>query len=61
MKIGSTFKTREGKQVTVIEFCSDPTHPVVCIDDKKRLQKYTKEGKYISSEVKHKQDLVNQL
>jgi predicted transcriptional regulator len=61
MKIGNTFKTREGKQVTVIEFCSDETHPVVCIDHKKRLQKYTKDGKFISNTVQHKMDLVEQL
>ncbi len=61
MKIGNTFKTREGKSVTVIEFCSDETHPVVCVDEKKRLQKYTRDGKYISSTVQHKQDLVERL
>lgn len=61
MKIGNTFKTREGKNVTVIEFSSDATHPVVCIDEKKRLQKYTREGRYISSTVPHKLDLVEQL
>jgi hypothetical protein len=61
MKIGQTFKTREGKQVTVIEFCSDETHPVVCIDSKKKFQKYTRDGRYISNTVNHKLDLVEQL
>ncbi len=61
MKIGQTFKTREGKQVTVIEFCSDETHPVVCLDHKKRFQKYTRDGKYISATVNHKQDIVSQI
>ena len=60
MKIGNTFKTREGKQVTVIDICSDETHPIVCLDEKKRLQKYTRDGKFISSAVQHKQDIVIQ-
>jgi len=61
MKIGNTFKTREGKTVTVIEFCSDETHPVVCLDGKKKFQKYTREGRYISNAINHKHDLVEKL
>ena len=58
MNIGETFKTRDGELVTVIEVTSNATHPVVALDTKRRFQKYTREGRYISSEVHHKKDLV---
>lgn len=61
MNIGERFKTREGKVVTIVSFVSNETHPVVAIDDKKRLQRYTREGNFISSAINHKQDLVERV
>jgi hypothetical protein len=60
MQIGKTFRTREGELVTVIEITSDKTHPIVCLDSRRRMHKYTNSGRYISDSVNHKKDFVSE-
>ena len=58
MNTGNIYKTREGKNVTVINFVKGHTHPVVCLDDKKKLVRYTTNGRFLDDDFDHKQDII---
>lgn len=58
MEIGQRFKTRQGNAVTIIGKIASDSHPYLGIDEKKRIQKYTGEGFFISPSFQHKLDLV---
>lgn len=58
MNTGNIYKTREGKNVTVINFVKGHTHPVVCLDDKKKLVRYTTNGRFLDDGFDHKQDII---
>lgn len=60
MKIGQSFRTRENEIITVIEVTSDKTHPIVCLDSRRRMHKYTAQGRYISDAVNHKKDAIRE-
>lgn len=61
MKIGDSFKTREGTVVTIISITNNVSHPVIAVDAKCCLQKYTLEGCYISPKVQHQKDLIGKV
>jgi len=60
MKLGERFKTISGLSVTLVAHGSNITHPLIFLDDRKRLHNYTREGKFISDLHPHPMDVVNE-
>jgi hypothetical protein len=62
MKIGDTFKTREGEFVTIYSVTgSTPGYPVIAIDSSKRFITYTATGHFLKERVENAKDLVEKL
>ncbi len=61
IQIGNTYSTKSTRSplITIIDIPGTLSHPVVGIDNKKRLFHYTKEGKFIDVNFPHEMDLAN--
>jgi len=62
MKIGDTFKTRDGEFVTIYSVSSStPDYPVIAIDSSKRFITYTASGHFLKDRVENAKDLVERI
>ena len=61
-KVGEHWKSRSGELVYIFQIRDETdTHPIVGIDNKKRIQRYTPKGSYISDIKPHRNDLVERV
>lgn len=62
IQVGCTYKTNSKRSPTIviIEIDGNDSHPLIGLDNRKRMFRFTKEGKFVSSEFKHEMDLYDQ-
>lgn len=57
-KEGETYLSKSGKRVTVIRNNLSGDYPVLGVDDRKILHKYTEKGRAISNSFSSEDDLI---
>jgi hypothetical protein len=57
-KVGQLWKSRSGKFFTVLFVNQGSEYPIVALDEKSRMLKFTKEGFFVNKEFFHENDLT---
>jgi hypothetical protein len=56
--VGQTWLTRKGQKYVIIDVGTAGEHPVLALDSKKRMIKFTREGYFISNSISNENDLI---
>jgi hypothetical protein len=56
--VGQTWLTRKGQKYIIIDVGTAGEHPVLALDSKKRMIKFTREGAFISNGISNDNDLI---
>lgn len=60
-RVGDTWLTRSGDHFAIISVSTAGEHPVLAIDNKKRMAKFTREGYFVSEQFPNPNDLVERM
>lgn len=59
--VGQTWVSRDGVKYTIVSVNTAGDQPVLAVDPKKRMIRFTREGFFISKSFLHDSDLMEQL
>ncbi len=60
-RVGDTWMTRAGDHFAIINVAAGGEHPVLGIDNKKRMANFTREGFFVSEKFPNPNDLVERM
>lgn len=61
LKVGQKWEMRNGRTATVLQPLSHTNFKFVCLTDRKELEHYTENGRYLKEGYDHALDLVKLL
>jgi hypothetical protein len=56
--VGQTWMTRKNEKYTIIGVGTETEHPVLALDTKRKMVRFTREGFFIDKNMPHENDLV---